>query len=165
MSPLVIALCLTVIGICVLLQDCRTKKNVRGVCVLWCFHCCQSCPSTCDIWITFFALSCLSTSMPLAEANKVQELLELQHWIQELEPQLQGSDATLYAPTNQDVTEDCVPAAMQCYLLELEVIMFEKDVEDKDENIKLRKNSSSLQKLLTMRGAPGGQLHSIPGQV
>uniref|UniRef100_A0A8C9T8Q2 Uncharacterized protein n=1 Tax=Scleropages formosus TaxID=113540 RepID=A0A8C9T8Q2_SCLFO len=39
--------------------------------------------------------------------------------------------------------EDCVPAAMQCYLLELEVIMFEKDVEDKDENIKLRKNSSS----------------------
>ncbi|KAL4640434.1 interleukin-15 isoform X1, partial [Arapaima gigas] len=38
--------------------------------------------------------------------------------------------------------EECTHAAMQCYLLELEVILFENNVEDEDENIKLRKNNS-----------------------
>ncbi|MFT7807602.1 interleukin-15 isoform X1 [Arapaima gigas] len=142
MTPLVIALCLTVIAIQVLRRDCKTKRRTRRACVLRCCCCCQSCQSHCDVWIALLVLSCLSTSMTLVEASEEQALRELQSWVAELTPQLRGSDTTSYTPSNEDIPEECTHAAMQCYLLELEVILFENNVEDEDENIKLRKNNS-----------------------
>nr|AAW82751.1 interleukin 15 [Marmota monax] len=91
--------------------------------------------------IRVFILGCISASIPKTEANWEdvrRDLQKIENLIQSLH-----MDATLY--TESDVHPRCKVTAMNCFLLELEVISHESrdgDIEETVKNLILLANSS-----------------------
>ncbi|XP_023655020.1 interleukin-15 isoform X2 [Paramormyrops kingsleyae] len=125
-------------------------RSLRRACIFWCSHNCPDCPLNSEVWIAFFALSCLSTSLPVGATSNIQEqeVLELQCWIKNYTERLRGCNTMLYTPhIDKEELKSCREMIMQCFLLEIEVMMFETEVPDTDQNIESRKNYTLLRQL------------------
>ncbi|XP_066574490.1 interleukin-15 isoform X2 [Amia ocellicauda] len=128
MSAFLILLSLTFIKLVKLHRDSSSKKcQVRKVYVSCYFHLFLERSPNSEAWISLFILSCLSADMPITEAN--QNLIEMQIFLNKSLSYFNKSTAYLYTP---EIPTDrkCVNVSFQCYILEMEVIIFE--LENKD---------------------------------
>ncbi|CDQ83279.1 unnamed protein product [Oncorhynchus mykiss] len=124
---------LTVLLFCIRLLERRTKKRGRWICLFWGFHYYPHQRLNIELWNCFIILSCLSATahLPIAGAAEthgmtIDDVKELQSELKNLKSTIEKSDACLYAPTNDDIYNDnCIFKFMHCYLLELEVVLFE----------------------------------------
>ncbi|XP_048855693.1 interleukin-15, partial [Brienomyrus brachyistius] len=123
------------------------RRSLRGACIFWCSHNCPDCLLNSEVWIAFFALSCLSTLLPVGATSHTQDIRELQTWIASYKDKLLGCDTLLYTPCYEDINLSCTDMTMQCFLLEMEVMLFEMELFDADHNIQARKNDSLLRQL------------------
>uniref|UniRef100_UPI0037E6FFAB interleukin-15 n=1 Tax=Semicossyphus pulcher TaxID=241346 RepID=UPI0037E6FFAB len=92
---------------------------------------CNLCPEShkTQVWLCFLILSCLSTSTC---ADAVPHLDHLQTCLNDLKPSIEKSDAMLYAPSANNVKENCKKMSLKCYMLELIMVISENEyLEDK----------------------------------
>ncbi|XP_071399795.1 interleukin-15 isoform X1 [Centroberyx affinis] len=100
-----------------------SEQRERGAQIrLSCDHCQESHKT--QVWLCFLILSVLSTST-CAASTPVKA--EVQHCLKRLKPTIEKSDALLYAPSVDDITENCKIMSLKCYISELGVILFEED--------------------------------------
>ncbi|KAL1023760.1 hypothetical protein UPYG_G00045770 [Umbra pygmaea] len=107
----------------------KKKKSVQRTGVLWGFQHFKH-PNT-KAWDCFIILSCLvvSTCVPMAntaETHDPHSLGVIQNLLTSLTSTIEKSDASLYAPTNDDIKDYCIFTFMYCYLLELEMVLNEE---------------------------------------
>uniref|UniRef100_M4A5P7 Interleukin n=1 Tax=Xiphophorus maculatus TaxID=8083 RepID=M4A5P7_XIPMA len=87
--------------------------------------CCRDSHKT-QVWLCFFTLSLL-TSCVNATPVKVQDL---QTCLQkDLKGAIETSDAKLYAPTAENVTDSCQHKVLSCCMLELMMVFEEEDTD------------------------------------
>ncbi|KAM9314342.1 interleukin-15 isoform 2-T2 [Pholidichthys leucotaenia] len=77
-----------------------------------------------QVWLCFLVLSLLSTSTFASEIDTRR----LQQCLRNLRPFIEKSDAMLYAPSTNDITDGCTMTSLKCYLLELIMITYEEEV-------------------------------------
>ncbi|XP_076003930.1 interleukin-15 isoform X2 [Genypterus blacodes] len=90
---------------------CLYKRRAKGVRLRQCYNICPGSHTT-QVWLSFLILSVLSTSACAASLAITASLQTC----------LDGIKHTI---------ESCRMMSLRCYMLELEVIFFEEDVEDK----------------------------------
>ncbi|XP_070780033.1 interleukin-15 [Enoplosus armatus] len=84
-----------------------------------------------QVWLCFLVLSFLSTSACAASVpgtEIVQKCLDM------LKPTIEKSDAMLYAPSTNDVEENCKMMSLRCYIMELIMVLNEEEVKDNKVN-------------------------------
>ncbi|XP_018546446.1 uncharacterized protein LOC108893105 isoform X2 [Lates calcarifer] len=72
-------------------------------------------------------LSFLSIPTCAASGNNVQPL---KRCFEMLKHTIQKSDAMLYAPSIDDIPENCTSMALKCYMLEFQMVLDEEEVND-----------------------------------
>ncbi|XP_034543004.1 interleukin-15-like isoform X1 [Notolabrus celidotus] len=88
---------------------------------------CNLCPDShkTQVWLCFFILSFLSTCTCAVSSKDIEHFnICLDH----LKSSIQKSDAMLYAPSTNDVKPACVNMSLNCYMLELKMVIDEEDV-------------------------------------
>ncbi|XP_076003929.1 interleukin-15 isoform X1 [Genypterus blacodes] len=106
---------------------CLYKRRAKGVRLRQCYNICPGSHTT-QVWLSFLILSVLSTS---ACAASLAITASLQTCLDGIKHTIERSDALLYSPSTDDIKASCRMMSLRCYMLELEVIFFEEDVEDK----------------------------------
>ncbi|XP_040893200.1 interleukin-15 isoform X3 [Toxotes jaculatrix] len=98
--------------------------------------CCVQFQSTCNlcqeshktqVWLCFLVLSSLSISTCAASADNTRPL---QFCLKALQNRIEKSDAMLYAPSVNDIKENCENVSLKCYMLELIMVLNEEEVND-----------------------------------
>ncbi|XP_024859530.1 uncharacterized protein LOC108239486, partial [Kryptolebias marmoratus] len=79
------------------------------------------------LWLCFLILSVLSTC---SSAASMTEIKDLQTCLGSLRVSIEKSDAMLYSPSVNEVTDVCKEKVLQCYMLELLMILEEEDIND-----------------------------------
>ncbi|KAJ8000701.1 hypothetical protein DPEC_G00183090 [Dallia pectoralis] len=122
----------TVLLLFILSRERKKKKSVQCICVFWGFQYNQHQNPNIEASHLFILLSCLAaiTCMPMATAAVMNEIgkdniMEFQKLLETLARTIQNSSASLYAPANNEIQGICIYKFMHCYLLELEVILYE----------------------------------------
>ncbi|KAM8879436.1 interleukin-15 [Spinachia spinachia] len=84
------------------------------------------------VWLRFLVLSLLSTSTCAAPRPAI--FLHLQSCLgtENLKKAFEKSDAMLYAPSTNEVKENCKTMLLKCYILELVMVIDEERIEDKN---------------------------------
>ncbi|XP_018546447.1 interleukin-15 isoform X3 [Lates calcarifer] len=80
-----------------------------------------------QVWLCFLVLSFLSIPTCAASGNNVQPL---KRCFEMLKHTIQKSDAMLYAPSIDDIPENCTSMALKCYMLEFQMVLDEEEVND-----------------------------------
>ncbi|XP_044203110.1 interleukin-15-like isoform X2 [Thunnus albacares] len=64
------------------------------------------------------------------ESHKTQgpHLRDLKHCVEEVKQTIEKSDAMLYAPSTDDIKENCRIMALKCYMLELIMVLHEEKI-------------------------------------
>ncbi|KAM9476848.1 interleukin-15 isoform 1-T2 [Clarias gariepinus] len=106
----------------------KSKKTLRCICVIWGVGRNLEYHTYLEGWSSFLILSCLSIFPTRVDAHSEQILLELQDVLKSLTPKFNLSKALLYAPDLN--TSFCTKKRMYCYLLELNVVLHEENVND-----------------------------------
>ncbi|KAF7653943.1 hypothetical protein LDENG_00076790 [Lucifuga dentata] len=107
---------------------CVTKQQAKCAQLQLSCNVCSESHRT-QVWLCFLILSFLSTS---ACAASVAVVSELQICLDRMKHTIEKSDALLYAPSSDDIKINCRIMSLKCYMLELEVIFIEEDIEDKE---------------------------------
>ncbi|XP_051561625.1 interleukin-15-like [Myxocyprinus asiaticus] len=105
----------------------KAMRTGRCGCNHWCFENHLECPLNTEVWNSFLILSCLSALLPMADSHEMQTLQDLEKTIVETEHLFRSSDARLYTP-NIDNIENCTNKFIDCYLLEMNVLLHEENV-------------------------------------
>nr|XP_015200166.1 PREDICTED: interleukin-15-like isoform X1 [Lepisosteus oculatus] len=100
------------------------KSQVSHVYIYCCFHLFLGCPLTSEAWLSLFFLSCVYANMPTTEALD-QALREMQTCLESNLSLLKSAGCVYYTPEDYDT--DCTNTLFECYILEMEVIIFELD--------------------------------------
>ncbi|XP_022058266.1 interleukin-15-like [Acanthochromis polyacanthus] len=79
-----------------------------------------------QVWLCFLVLSLLSLST-CAHAF-VPGTDHLQTCLKDLRKSIENSDAMLYAPSFDDVKDNCKSMSLKCYMLELMMVMDEEEI-------------------------------------
>uniref|UniRef100_A0A672YVA5 Interleukin n=1 Tax=Sphaeramia orbicularis TaxID=375764 RepID=A0A672YVA5_9TELE len=82
-----------------------------------------------QVWLCFLILSVLCS---IACAYTGPETGGLQQCLENLKNAIEKSDAMLYAPSINDIKEDCESASLRCYMLELKMVLEELEIRDKN---------------------------------
>ncbi|XP_067441032.1 interleukin-15 isoform X2 [Thunnus thynnus] len=78
-----------------------------------------------QVWLCFLLLSFLSMSTCSAQGP---HLRDLKHCVEEVKQTIEKSDAMLYAPSTDDIKENCRNMALKCYMLELIMVLNEEKI-------------------------------------
>ncbi|XP_044203109.1 interleukin-15-like isoform X1 [Thunnus albacares] len=78
-----------------------------------------------QVWLCFLLLSFLSMSTCSAQGP---HLRDLKHCVEEVKQTIEKSDAMLYAPSTDDIKENCRIMALKCYMLELIMVLHEEKI-------------------------------------
>ncbi|XP_008300765.1 interleukin-15 isoform X1 [Stegastes partitus] len=79
-----------------------------------------------QVWLCFLVLSLLSTST-CAQAF-VPETADLKICLRDIKKTIEKSDAMLYAPSVNDIKDNCKTMSLKCYILELIMVMDEEEI-------------------------------------
>ncbi|KAK9540530.1 hypothetical protein VZT92_002977 [Zoarces viviparus] len=107
---------------------CPGDQRAKGVQYQSTCHLCRESHKT-QVWLCFLVLSLLSTSTcaaPYDTPVNLQKCLSLD----KLKNAIERSEAKLYAPSNNDVKENCQRMVLKCYLMELVMVIIEEEIED-----------------------------------
>lgn len=74
-----------------------------------------------QLWLCFLVLSFLSPSTCSAYED-------LQNCLDKVKPTIKKSDAMLYAPSTNDIEENCKMMTLNCYMLELLMVLDEENI-------------------------------------
>lgn len=80
-----------------------------------------------QVWLCFLILSVLCS---ITCAYSGPETGPLQDCLNNLKNAIEKSDAMLYAPSINDVEENCESDSLICYMLELEMVLEELEIQD-----------------------------------
>ncbi|XP_039470016.1 interleukin-15-like isoform X1 [Oreochromis aureus] len=111
---------------CVLGSTRLTVRAKRGFQIQLTCKLCRESHKT-QVWLCLLVLSLLST--PTC-ANSVNDAGNLQKCLKQLTPSVKKSDAMLYAPRIQDFPDNCKKTVLNCYMLELKMVLREEEIED-----------------------------------
>ncbi|KAL4618164.1 RING finger protein 150-like [Arapaima gigas] len=142
MTALLISISWVLLRLGALQRRTAPQRNVRHECVLWWAHCCQDCPVNGEVWISLCIISCLGTFVQMAETTEL--LKEIHVMLNEQKTLLNQSkfwpnNDTYYTP---GYDEKCFNHVMVCYILELEVVVFDASVKWPEYWYDLRSNYS-----------------------
>ncbi|XP_044041299.1 interleukin-15-like [Siniperca chuatsi] len=84
-----------------------------------------------QVWLCFLVLSFLSTSTCAAS---VHGTADVQTCLERLKHTIEKSDAMLYAPSTNEVKENCKIMSLRCYMLELIMVINEEEIVDHKAN-------------------------------
>ncbi|XP_048052059.1 interleukin-15 isoform X2 [Megalobrama amblycephala] len=111
----------------------KTRRTGRCVYNPWCFENHMECLLNSEVWNSILILSCLSALLPVAEGHAMQALKDLQKALNDTEHLFHSSDARLYTPNIGNI-QNCTYKFIDCFLMEMSVLLHEKD--EKDEKLK-----------------------------
>ncbi|XP_069023386.1 interleukin-15 [Embiotoca jacksoni] len=103
---------------------CHGDQRAKGAQIQPTFSLCRESHKT-QVWLCFLVLSLLSTS-----TCAMPETADLQSCVTMLvnSSDVKKSDAMLYAPSNNDIEENCINMLLKCYMLELMMVINELDI-------------------------------------
>ncbi|XP_051559496.1 interleukin-15 [Myxocyprinus asiaticus] len=107
----------------------KAMRTGKCGCNHGCFENHLECPLNTEVWNSFLILSCLSALLPMADSHAMQTLLELQSALNQTEHLFRRSDARMYTPNIDNMT-GCTNKFIDCYLLEMDVLLHEENVND-----------------------------------
>ncbi|ROL46580.1 Zinc finger protein 330 [Anabarilius grahami] len=82
--------------------------------------------------------NCLSALLPMAEGHAMQALKDLQKALNDTETLFHSSDARLYTPNIGNI-KNCTYKFIDCFLMEMSVLLHEKDEKD-DKKYQIKRN-------------------------
>ncbi|XP_062852460.1 interleukin-15 [Trichomycterus rosablanca] len=123
----------------------KSKRSVRCFCVPWCFDRNLEYHLNLEVWNSFLIMSCLSALLTHVDAHhKDQSIQELQNALDNMTTEIKKSSATLYAPERNFT--NCTSKIMYCYLLELNVVVMEENLNNSQMIYTLIKKYEEFQK-------------------
>ncbi|KAM7008632.1 LOW QUALITY PROTEIN: interleukin-15 [Tautogolabrus adspersus] len=134
----------------------RAFAKVEVSCYLLTCNLCQESHKS-QVWLCFLILSFLSTStcaLSVRDLNNFQICLDRIKLSIEVREEI---DAMLYAPSANDVKENCKKMSLKCYLLELKMVIEEEEIKEKRANCIIDFNDI----LLTEVGCPPCEAYSL----
>lgn len=135
MSAFLVLSALIFFKLCTWTRNSKSKRRVRQACFFCCFRCCQDCPPNSEIWNSLFLLSCVCAYVSAAEA--MQDIFELRSFLKDHEKYFKTSDATYYTPGYKEINKPCFNETLLCYIVEVQVILYENKGESERSRILL----------------------------
>uniref|UniRef100_A0A087XMF1 Interleukin n=1 Tax=Poecilia formosa TaxID=48698 RepID=A0A087XMF1_POEFO len=115
--------------------------------------CCRDSHKT-QVWLCFFTLSLLTSCV---SATKI-DVQDLQTCLQkDLKGAIEKSNAKLYAPKTEDMTDSCQQKVLFCYMLELMMVFEEEDTEPSKTQCIFNFNRT----LLPEKNCPACEIYSL----
>ncbi|XP_075947504.1 interleukin-15 [Anarhichas minor] len=108
---------------------CPGDQRAKGVQYWSTCHLCRESHKT-QVWLCFLVLSLLSTSTCAAPYKSTANLQKCLKGLDKLKNAIERSEAMLYAPSNNDIKENCKRMSLKCYLMELVMVIIEEEIQD-----------------------------------
>ncbi|XP_071360495.1 interleukin-15 [Trachinotus anak] len=103
---------------------CPRDQRAKGIQFQSTCNLCRESHKT-QVWLCFLVLSFLSISTCAASKDDTEFF---QICLKKLEQSIKKSDAMLYAPSINDIKENCERASLECYVKELMMVLDEEEV-------------------------------------
>ncbi|XP_026160243.1 interleukin-15 [Mastacembelus armatus] len=132
---------------------CPGDQRAKGVQFQLTCNQCQESHRT-QVWLCFLVVSFLSISTCAADHSPAR----LKTCLQNVQPTIEKSDAMLYAPSINDIKDNCKARSLQCYIFELMMVLDEEEVSGKGEDCIFAFNST-LQ--ANPDGCPPCEVHAL----
>nr|XP_046272028.1 interleukin-15-like [Scatophagus argus] len=117
---------MTALPVVLVQSTCPGHQRARGIQFQSTCSLCRESHKT-QVWLCFFVLSFLSAYTCSASVTDTEHL---QICLEKLIHTIEKSDAMLYAPSANDIKENCINVSLRCYMLELIMVIDEEEIVD-----------------------------------
>ncbi|XP_042340409.1 interleukin-15-like [Plectropomus leopardus] len=115
---------MTALPVILVQPSCPGDRRAKGAQFQLTCNLCRESHKT-QVWLCFLVLSFLGIS---ACAACMPDTAHVQTCLESLKPAIERSDAMLYAPSADDIKENCKMMSLRCYMLELMMVLNEEEV-------------------------------------
>nr|BAN84544.1 interleukin-15 [Oplegnathus fasciatus] len=150
---------MTALPVILVQPTCPGDQRAKGVQFQLTCNLCRESHKT-QVWLCFFVLSFLSTYTCAASVSG-KDTEDIQTCLKELKGNIEKSDAMLYAPSSNDVEENCKIMSLRCYMLELRMVIDEENIFNEFADCIVDFNESRLPEVVNSVGCPPCEAYSL----
>lgn len=119
---------MTALPVILVQNTCPGDQRAKDVQFQWSCNLCRESHKT-QVWLCFLVLSFFSV---YTCAASLPDTVEVRICLERLKVAIEKSDAMLYAPSANDVKDNCKVMSLRCYMLELMMVIKEEEVRTND---------------------------------